>query len=197
MTGLSDVNEDLGTVTPNSSTGILELKDENKLLRESIKKMNARLGDEIISDDDSIDSLENFEIEINTRHYEYDNQLTGGYWFITNVCCRPFILINKTILITFLIFYLFLFQSRGDRLYLKDSLKIKLEAIQLLKRMNVNYPQNHEDFDEMFLFQAMRALFTEADIKLCAESKSLKSIYGMKYLLYKGILAIQIFTTFR
>lgn len=56
--------------------------------------------------------------------------------------------------------------------------------------MNVNYPQMHEDFDEMFLYQAMRAMYTETDLKLCAEKRSLKSIYGIKYLLYKGRIEI-------
>lgn len=87
---------------------------------------------------------------------------------------------------TFSTIFLTTLQSRGDRLYLKDDLKIKLEAVQLLKKLNDNYPHNHEDFDEKFLFEAMRAIFTEVEIKQCFESKSLKSIYGSKFKLYKG-----------
>lgn len=72
----------------NTTIDVIEVKNENKLLREAINRMNARLGDENISDDDSIYSMDDIDVEVNTRHYENDHQLTGKYGFITNVSLR-------------------------------------------------------------------------------------------------------------
>lgn len=72
-------------VMPNNPVNIVRIKEENQLLRDANNRLNARLGDEIISDDVSISSLEDFETEVNTRHYQYDHQFSGKYGFITNV----------------------------------------------------------------------------------------------------------------
>lgn len=80
-------------------------------------------------------------------------------------------------------------QSRGDRLYFDEELTIKLETVQKLKKMNDNYPHNHDDFDEQFIFNAMRAIFSKDETKTFWDNKSFKSIYGRKYLLFRGDLS--------
>lgn len=87
--GLHEFPNDIGitanNVMPSDPANLVKIKEENQLLRDANNRMNARLGDEIISDDDSISSLEDFETEVNTRHYQYDHQFSGKYGFITNV----------------------------------------------------------------------------------------------------------------
>lgn len=73
------------TVQPNNTVDIDQMKDENDLLRKAIIRLNERLGDEIISDNDSCYSLDDIETEVNTRHYQYDNSFSGKFGFITNV----------------------------------------------------------------------------------------------------------------
>lgn len=77
-------------------------------------------------------------------------------------------------------------QSRGDRLYLEGSLKVKLEVVKLLKKMNVEYPRSHEDYDEKFLITAIAAIFAEDELNSLSKAKSLKVIYGRKYVFLKS-----------
>lgn len=66
----------------------VKLEKEIVMLRESLKTLNARVGDEII-DDSSDSSLEDENEEsknsVNTRHYQIDEQFAPKYYFITNV----------------------------------------------------------------------------------------------------------------
>lgn len=89
QSGLRQITEDhrntaTSTVEP-LPVDVAYVKNENDLLREANRKLNARVGDEIISDDSSIDSLDDFQTEINTRYYQYDQPFSGKYGFITNV----------------------------------------------------------------------------------------------------------------
>lgn len=61
--------------------------EEYNSLRKSVKKMNTRIGDEIIDDSESSldEDYEEPENVVNTRHYEVDGQFAPKYYFITNV----------------------------------------------------------------------------------------------------------------
>lgn len=64
----------------------VKIEEENERLRRTIVKLNERLGDEIVSDSDDNESIpDEFEIDVNTRHYEYDSQFASEYRFITDV----------------------------------------------------------------------------------------------------------------
>lgn len=62
------------------------------------------------------------------------------------------------------IFYSFFTQTYGDRLYLAETLKLKLDLVQVLKKMNSVYPKTTPDFDEEFLFHVVRGLFSEEEV---------------------------------
>lgn len=64
---------------------LVKIKEENKLLRKAIVNMNARLGDEIISDAESDSTLEEYDMHVNTRNYQRDLFFAEAYDFITNV----------------------------------------------------------------------------------------------------------------
>lgn len=64
---------------------------------------------------------------------------------------------------------------------------LKLKDVQLLKKMNENYPSCHADYDEKYLYRALVAIFSKNEIKLLANTNSLKTIYGKKYKFLKGI----------
>lgn len=76
-----------------SSDLLVRIKKENEGLRASIKKLNFRLGDETVSDDDEGESAisSNNEDEpmrrnsINTINYQIDRQFVPDFFFITNV----------------------------------------------------------------------------------------------------------------
>lgn len=65
------------------------LTQQNILLRDVVKKLSTRIGDEIISEDsDSTldsDCGASFENPINTRHYQIDSLFADKYYFKTNV----------------------------------------------------------------------------------------------------------------
>lgn len=70
-------------------TIIVKIEKENERLRQTIVKLNERLGDEIISDSDDNESIpDEFEVDVNTRHYEYDSLFASEYGFITDVSTR-------------------------------------------------------------------------------------------------------------
>lgn len=162
-----------------------KIKEENNLLRKTIINLNERLGDDTISDsDDDVEHVGgNYKSNINTRHYEFDCLFASKYEFITNVSYHIFIRCNM--LLRKMFFTLIFSQSMGDRLYLDGSLKIKMDLIRLLKKMNDNYPSSHQDFDEKFLFHAMQAIFSSGEMKACWELKSFRGIYGKIFLFFK------------
>lgn len=82
-------------VEPSSASKELDIKpvdvltQQNILLRDVVKKLSSRIGDEIISEDSdsTLDSNSeaSFENPINTRHYQIDSLFADKYYFITNV----------------------------------------------------------------------------------------------------------------
>lgn len=71
----------------------IKMEEEIETLRNALRRVNVRLGDEIVtdSDDDDVSILsDNDNVEqnpvINTRHFERDHQFAEKYYFKTNVC---------------------------------------------------------------------------------------------------------------
>lgn len=67
----------------------LTTQQQNYNLRQSLKKINERLGDEIISDSSSDESNnlegESRDPDINTLHYQRDSFFAEKYFYITSV----------------------------------------------------------------------------------------------------------------
>lgn len=79
-----------------NASKVIKLEKENAELRVALKKLNLRVGDDIIDDSDPSTGDDHEEIEhpVNTRHYQIDEQLAPKYYFITNVNCIPINIFN-------------------------------------------------------------------------------------------------------
>lgn len=69
------------------------MEGEIEALRDALRRLNARSGDEVITDsDDNDESILNDTEEdthqpvVNTRHSDRDSQFAAKYYFKTNVC---------------------------------------------------------------------------------------------------------------
>lgn len=78
------------------------------------------------------------------------------------------------------------FQSVGDYCYLWETLKLKYDLVQQLKRMNDSYPQSHADYDTHFLFLLAKAVFAKKELKSCSSSSSLVKFDKQRLKLVKG-----------
>lgn len=87
-------------------------------------------------------------------------------------------------------FYSFFTQTYGDRLYLAETLKLKLDLVQVLKKMNSVYPKTTPDFDEEFLFHVVRGLFSEEEVLESDRTQKLIPIKGDRLKFLKGKLSI-------
>lgn len=180
----------------NANINVAQIKKENENLRSSIKKLNLRLGDETLTDDENNDSscissndeteTETGEIEyVNTRNYQIDNQFAEKYYFITNVSGIKFGWACGPLLIFF--FNSKYLQGKGDRFYL-DEVKIELSTVQLLKKMNSTYPKTSSDFDRVFLSHLLEEVFTKDELKQMGKSSTLRNLKPDKLKLTKGSL---------
>lgn len=59
--------------------------------------------------------------------------------------------------------------------------------VETLKKMNQNYPNSHEDFDEQFIFLAAGGIFTRAELKICSDSKTLRKLKAANLKFLKGV----------
>lgn len=80
----------------------------------------------------------------------------------------------------------FYFQRNGDRYYLGDSLKLKSNLIEVLKKMNSTYPSSTIDYDKLFLFDLLQAVFTKADLKKCGLRGTIQHLDRGKLKFVKG-----------
>lgn len=70
---------------------VVKLEKENEDLHTANIRLNKRVGDEFIMDTSSESSDENeFETDVNTRHYQVDGSLAKRYYYITNVSITVF-----------------------------------------------------------------------------------------------------------
>lgn len=77
-------------------------------------------------------------------------------------------------------------QTEADRLYMNETLKIKLRHVIHLKNMNQLYPKTNEDFDEEFLFYLLKSVFDKGELKLCSEGSSLLPLNKPRLVFVKG-----------
>lgn len=78
------------------------------------------------------------------------------------------------------------FQSRGDRYYNDDEIKLSLHSVTVLKAMNSTYPNSSRDFDKDFLFHLLREVFTREELVDCAKSSTLLKLNRPKLKFVKG-----------
>lgn len=82
----------------------------------------------------------------------------------------------------------YIFQSTGVRYYLDGNVKLKPNVVDTLKHSNIQYPSSSEDFDEKFVRQLLRAIFTKSELKKCSSKSSLKELNPPKLKFAKCIL---------
>lgn len=88
---------------------------------------------------------------------------------------------------------IFSLQVRGDRLYLYDDLKLKLEMVDMFKKMGSNYPENTSDFDEAFLYRSMKTIFPKTQLRKFANSQNLLDLERARRGFLKGNFNIYLF----
>lgn len=82
------------------------------------------------------------------------------------------------------------FQSKGVRYYLDGEIKLHPNIVDVLKNSNRIYPLTHEDFDEKFIRQLLKAIFKKSELKKCAAASSLKALNAPELKFAKGILTL-------
>lgn len=73
---------------------------------------------------------------------------------------------------------LYFLQNKGDRLYLDGTLKMNLEAVLILKKMNVAYPKNSVDFDPEFVCRLLKSIFSKEELKKCSDHSTDSKLRG-------------------
>lgn len=81
---------------------------------------------------------------------------------------------------------LFFIQTKGDRYYLGEEVKLSLNLVNVLKKMNSNYPESSADFDMGFITRLLGGIFRKGELEKCAKLSSLKSLNRPKLTFAKG-----------
>lgn len=76
-----------------------------------------------------------------------------------------------------------------------DRIKLKAHTIAVLKRMNNTYPSTTVDYDKLFLFDLLRAVFTKSDLFKCGTQCSLQHLNRPKLKFAKGFFVYSPFHT--
>lgn len=77
---------DAGTSPPlNWAEKVIKLEKENEDLRKTVRALNQRIGDDILTEDSDDSIGEDPPESKNTRHYQLDSQFARSYYFITDV----------------------------------------------------------------------------------------------------------------
>lgn len=69
------------------------------------------------------------------------------------------------------------------------NVKLRPNIVDSLKRSNTQYPLSSEDFDEKFVRQLLKAIFTKSELKKCSSEASLKTLNAPKLKFAKAIFA--------
>lgn len=156
-------------VDPRIQEIVVKLEKKNEDLYVANLRLNQRVGLEEIIDSSSESSDDNeFETAVNTRNYQIDGEFAKSYYFITTVRIISFYLVQSN--------RPFLFQTRGDRYYLNKTLKLKLEVVETLKKMNCSYPKMNADYDVEYLYHAMRSIYKQKVLEDFSKSGNLRSL---------------------
>lgn len=71
---------------------VIKLEKENQRLHNVIEKLNLRIGDETLFEDNTDESDDDSEFRyttrVNTRHYQLDSSFGKTFYFITNVSIK-------------------------------------------------------------------------------------------------------------
>lgn len=169
-----------------------ELETENRVLRETLSKVNSQLGVQVIdtSDDDSIsDDVIAGSPEINTRQKHLDGPFSADYYFVLDVSSYIFAYLYDTpiICLACLLILVNLFQTKGNRLYLDGTLKIKFDKIGRLKKMNDTYPKCTQDYDGNFVLCLLNAVFNKKMLRAVGDSSSLRTFPVVELQFVKSI----------
>lgn len=73
-----------------------------------------------------------------------------------------------------------------------DEVKLHPNTVDMLKHLNIQYPMKHEDYDEKFIRQLMKAIFRKPELKKCSKTNSLKSLNRPKLKFAKGVPYVDI-----
>lgn len=65
---------------------------------------------------------------------------------------------------------MFEFQSNGNRFYHDREVKVKLETIKSLKRMNDIFPASTADYDSIFLRLLLKDVFSRKELIQCGRT---------------------------
>lgn len=84
-------------------------------------------------------------------------------------------------------------QSKGDRLYLDEGIKLNVQLVETLKKMNSTYPQQTSDYDAEFIYNAMKPMFSRAELGGCLKFNSLHYLKKDFRSFLKGSITIFIF----
>lgn len=84
---------------------------------------------------------------------------------------KPRSILNRLLFTKNNVFYS---QSKGDRYYFHETLKVEAKTIRKLKNLNESYPQNNVDHDIEFIYHLAVAIFKDMEIKGFLEEKNLK-----------------------
>lgn len=71
---------------------------------------------------------------------------------------------------------MFEFQSDGNRFYHDHEVKVKLETIKALKRMNDIFPTLTADYDTIFLNLLLKDVFSKKELIQCGRTKLIKGL---------------------
>lgn len=86
--------------------------------------------------------------------------------------------------------YCILLKTKGDRLYLNEKLKLSVDLVEVLKKMNSTYPKNSADFDTEFLQRAMKPMFSRDEMKMCIGANNLRKLDVSNLRFLKGISVV-------
>lgn len=165
---------------------IVKLEKENCDLHEANLSLNKRLGLEVIMDtsSDSSEDDNNFKTVVNTQHYQIDGLFAKRYYFITNVS-RYLLFTSK------LQFHRFIqFQTKGDRYYLNETLKLRNGLVETLQKMNSTYPRNTADYDVEFLCRTVKSIFGKDVLQKFSKSRNLRDLTRSHLKFLKGVFMI-------
>lgn len=86
---------------------------------------------------------------------------------------------------------------KGDRYYIDELVKIKLNTVNVLKKMNDSYPTSTSDYDKLFLFDLSKEIFTKKELRACGKCRSLMKLNRVKLKFIKEIFCERVRTVDR
>lgn len=73
---------------------------------------------------------------------------------------------------------------------MEGKIKLKANIVKNLKSRNTTYPLTSEDYDAVYIHELLTAIYTKAELKVCALESSLRALDSEKLKFAKGIIYI-------